>query len=354
MKTFDELFAELSEKAATRPEGSGTVARARRRRARDRQEDRRGGRRGLDGGRVPDRRATPPRRSRSCSTTCRCCMLAKGLTTGGRLPTSLMHNIRLPFPSERNPGMLRIAVPNKGTLSETAVEMLHEAGYTDPSRPARSSRSPTRATTSSSSTCARATSPPTSAPARSTSASPAATCCSTRSSAAVEIDPLDFGDSTFRFAGPDRALLDARRPRGRAGRHELRRASSATSSTANGVTADGRAPRRRRRVRRAARRRGCGRRRRRDRLDAAQAGSRDLRPRHPRVDGRAHRARGATVPGIETLRRRLQGVLVARQYVLMDYDLPAELLDAATAHHPGPRVADGVAAARPRAGSPCA
>ena len=25
--------------------------------------------------------------------------------------------------------MLRIAVPNKGTLSETAVEMLHEAGY---------------------------------------------------------------------------------------------------------------------------------------------------------------------------------------------------------------------------------
>ena len=26
MKTFDELFAELSEKAATRPEGSGTVA----------------------------------------------------------------------------------------------------------------------------------------------------------------------------------------------------------------------------------------------------------------------------------------------------------------------------------------
>ena len=26
MKTFDELFAELSEKAVTRPEGSGTVA----------------------------------------------------------------------------------------------------------------------------------------------------------------------------------------------------------------------------------------------------------------------------------------------------------------------------------------
>ncbi|SFO00272.1 ATP phosphoribosyltransferase [Mycetocola miduiensis] len=35
-------------------------------------------------------------------------------------------------------------------------------------------------------------------------------------------------------------------------------------------------------------------------------------------------------PGLETLRRRLQGVLVARRFVLMDYDLPAELLDQAT------------------------
>jgi ATP phosphoribosyltransferase len=35
-------------------------------------------------------------------------------------------------------------------------------------------------------------------------------------------------------------------------------------------------------------------------------------------------------PGLETLRRRLQGVLVARRFVLMDYDLPAELLDRAT------------------------
>ena len=36
------------------------------------------------------------------------------------------------------------------------------------------------------------------------------------------------------------------------------------------------------------------------------------------------------VPGIETLRRRLQGVMVAHQYVLMDYDLPADLVDAAS------------------------
>jgi len=35
-------------------------------------------------------------------------------------------------------------------------------------------------------------------------------------------------------------------------------------------------------------------------------------------------------PGIERLLRRLQGVLVAHKYVIMDYDLPAEKLEAAT------------------------
>jgi len=41
------------------------------------------------------------------------------------------------------------------------------------------------------------------------------------------------------------------------------------------------------------------------------------------------------VPGISTLQRRLQGVLVARQYVLVDYDVPVALLEAATAVTPG-------------------
>ena len=39
--------------------------------------------------------------------------------------------------------------------------------------------------------------------------------------------------------------------------------------------------------------------------------------------------------GITTLQRRLQGVLVARQYVLMDYDLPIALIEAASAITPG-------------------
>ncbi|WP_440694242.1 ATP phosphoribosyltransferase [Clavibacter nebraskensis] len=39
--------------------------------------------------------------------------------------------------------------------------------------------------------------------------------------------------------------------------------------------------------------------------------------------------------GASTLLRRLEGVLVARRYVLMDYDVPLDLLDAATAITPG-------------------
>lgn len=39
--------------------------------------------------------------------------------------------------------------------------------------------------------------------------------------------------------------------------------------------------------------------------------------------------------GTETLLRRLQGVMVARRYVLIDYDLPARLVDQAVALAPG-------------------
>lgn len=42
-----------------------------------------------------------------------------------------------------------------------------------------------------------------------------------------------------------------------------------------------------------------------------------------------------TPEGLETLRHRLHGVWVARQYVLMDYDLPKNLLDQASAITPG-------------------
>jgi ATP phosphoribosyltransferase len=41
------------------------------------------------------------------------------------------------------------------------------------------------------------------------------------------------------------------------------------------------------------------------------------------------------IPAVAQLRRRLRGVIVARQYVLLDYDCPNELLEKATAVTPG-------------------
>jgi ATP phosphoribosyltransferase len=41
------------------------------------------------------------------------------------------------------------------------------------------------------------------------------------------------------------------------------------------------------------------------------------------------------IPAVAQLRRRLRGVMVARQYVLLDYDCPNELLERATAVTPG-------------------
>jgi ATP phosphoribosyltransferase len=45
--------------------------------------------------------------------------------------------------------------------------------------------------------------------------------------------------------------------------------------------------------------------------------------------------REETPDGFEVFKRRLDGVLVARSYVMMDYDIPSEQLDAATAAAPG-------------------
>jgi ATP phosphoribosyltransferase len=44
---------------------------------------------------------------------------------------------------------------------------------------------------------------------------------------------------------------------------------------------------------------------------------------------------GESSPGVEQLVRRLQGVMIARQYVLMDYDIADELVEKAVAVTPG-------------------
>lgn len=46
-------------------------------------------------------------------------------------------------------------------------------------------------------------------------------------------------------------------------------------------------------------------------------------------------SRPGDVPGTARLLRRLRGVMVARRYVLLDYDLPADMVDKATALSPG-------------------
>lgn len=46
-------------------------------------------------------------------------------------------------------------------------------------------------------------------------------------------------------------------------------------------------------------------------------------------------SRPGDAPGTDTLLRRLRGVMVARRFVLLDYDLPAELVDQAVAIAPG-------------------
>ena len=72
-------------------------------------------------------------------------------------------------------------------------------------------------------------------------------------------------------------------------------------------------------------------------------------------------AREETPEGFEVFKRRLDGVLVARSYVMMDYDIPSEQLEAATAAAPGlegptvsPLAREGWVAVRvmvPRSGS---
>ena len=47
------------------------------------------------------------------------------------------------------------------------------------------------------------------------------------------------------------------------------------------------------------------------------------------------RSDGAEPAGLDVLTRRLQGVLTAREYVLMDYDVPLALVDRAVAITPG-------------------
>src|SRR5690606_32160647 len=140
-------------------------------------------------------------------------------------------------------------------------------------------------------------------------------------SAALEVDALDFGASTFRFAGPAGRFSSV---------HDLAGIRVATSYSglvgdflaANDVAAtvvhlDGAVE--------SAVRLGVA-----DAVaDVVQTGS-ALRKQGLEIFGPVILESSAVfiasredVPGLETFRRRLKGVMVAHRYVLMDYDLPA-------------------------------
>lgn len=231
--------------------------------------------------------------------------------------------------------MLRIAVPNKGSLSEPACEMLREAGY----RQRRDSRELVLPDPDNDveffflrprdvAVYVGAGTVDVGVTGRDLLIDSA--------SSAVEHLPLGFARSTFRFAGTAGRLTDARQIAG------LRVATSYSELVAAYLRERGIEPAAVVRLDGAvesAIRLGVA-----DVIaDVVETGS-TLRAAglevfgEPILRSEAVLVRRADVDqpvGLDVLTRRLQGVLTAREYVLMDYDVPLELVEQAVAITPG-------------------
>ena len=228
--------------------------------------------------------------------------------------------------------MLRIAVPNKGSLSETAAEMLLEAGYTGRRDPRALSALDARNDVEFFYLRPRDIATYVGSGALDVGITGRDLLLDSRSQA-VEISSLDFGESTFRFAGVPGRFTELRDLAG------LRIATSYPALVGdflarNGVQVtmvalDGAVE--------SAVKLGVA-----DAVaDVVSTGS-TLRAQGLEIFGQVILESTAVLvsttpdkPGIATLQRCLQGVLVARQFVLMDYDVPLTLLDQATAVTPG-------------------
>lgn len=227
--------------------------------------------------------------------------------------------------SESN-SMLRIAVPNKGSLSETAAQMLYEAGYTGRRDPRDLVVSDPRNNVEFFYLRPRDIATYVGSGALDVGITGRDLLLDSHSTAS-EIASLDFGSSTFRFAGPAgrfaelsdmQGLRVATSYPGLVGtflaKHdvgvELVTLDGAVESAVQLGVADAVA-------------------------DVVSTGS-TLKKAGLEIFGPVILESTAVLisstnenPGIATLLRRLQGVLVARQYVLMDYDIPQAKLDAA-------------------------
>lgn len=228
--------------------------------------------------------------------------------------------------------MLRIAVPNKGSLSETAAEMLLEAGYNGRRDPRALTVADPRNDVEFFYLRPRDIATYVGSGALDVGITGRDLLLDS-GSPAVEIATLDFAESTFRFAArPGRfaAITDLKDVRvatsypGLVGaflethgvKAELVSLDGAVESAISLGVADAIA-------------------------DVVETGS-TLRAQGLEIFGPVILESSAVLisaavdlPGIAILQRRLQGVLVARQYVLVDYDVPVTLLAAATAITPG-------------------
>ncbi len=228
--------------------------------------------------------------------------------------------------------MLRIAVPNTGTLSDSAIEVLQEAGYATRRDPKDLIVADPRNDAEFFYLRPRDIATYVGSGALDVGITGRDLLLDSRSEA-VEVDELDFGASTFRFAGPIGRFT---------GLHDLTGVRIATSYDglvaafleregvdATVVRLDGAVE--------SAVRLGVA-----DAVaDVVETGS-TLKRQGLEIFGPVILESSALliaarddVPGLATLRRRIQGVIVAHQYVLMDYDLPAGLVDAASKITPG-------------------
>jgi ATP phosphoribosyltransferase len=228
--------------------------------------------------------------------------------------------------------MLRIAVPNKGTLSETAVSMLHEAGYATRRDPKELIVSDARNDVEFFYLRPRDIATYVGSGALDVGITGRDLLLDSASQA-VEVDELDFGASTFRFAGPIgrfSALSDLAGVRvatsydGLVSAFLEREGVDATVVRLDGAVES-------------AVRLGVA-----DAVADVVETGRTLEKQGLEIFGPVILESAAVLisakpdlPGLHTLRRRLKGVMVAHQYVLMDYDLPASLVDEASRITPG-------------------
>lgn len=228
--------------------------------------------------------------------------------------------------------MLRVAVPNKGSLAEAAASMLAEAGYSGRRDPRDLHFSDARNGVEFFYLRPRDIATYVGSGALDVGITGRDLLLDCHSEA-TEICELGFGDSTFRFAGPAGDFKDLSDMAGKrvatsypglvgtflaknGVQAQLVKLDGAVESSVKLGVADAVA-------------------------DVVSTGS-TLRKAGLEIFGPVLLestgilvARDANIEGVSTLVRRLQGVLVAQQYVLMDYDVPRSLLEQACDIAPG-------------------